>query len=66
MHKEFPGLPLALHEDTIVAVVKGAYKVPEDTVYRVFVTNTSAMIQAVEDDTNTHYLWENRSNKKYM
>jgi hypothetical protein len=63
---EFPGLPLRLHEDSIVAVARAAYSLRTDLVYRVMVTEHSAKLWGVEDDTFSFILWKDRNYEQYL
>jgi hypothetical protein len=55
--EEYPGLPLSLHENYILAIAKAAHEFPVETVFRIFIGRNSAKLQAVKSE-DIHVLWE--------
>ena len=57
LQKQYPGLPLQLHENYVLAVAMAAHAYPIGTKFQIFITQDTAKLKVVGKE-DFHTLWE--------
>ncbi len=63
---QYSGLPEKYLHDIVLSTIVAAYRLPEGTTYRIFVTESSAKLQNIVNENELYPLWENRTPSNYL
>jgi hypothetical protein len=64
--KDYPGIPREYLEDTLTQTMVVAASLNPENIYRIFITETSAVLHNVKDENELIPIWEDRPASKYI